>query len=180
MIASFLTLVMALNAGTGGPHVSTRGWVLYQNAATGISFRYPRSLRIHERRLQEFGLPDAELIVDLLGDTEMNPGTIVLRFIVNRGLSTPQSVAERVRVIRRGCQSTTTMLLDGHQALVCVYSSGRAAGLRWNVAVLYPRECTILSLLSGADSYEASPPPRDGAFPLLSIIKTLHFEPPKN
>jgi hypothetical protein len=168
---------MALNAGTGSPQVSTQGWVLYQNAATGISFRYPRSLRIHERRLQEFGLPDAELIVDLLGDTEMNPGTTVLRFIVNRSVATPQTVEERSRIIRKGCQSTTTMLLDGHQALVCVYT-GRAA-VHWSVVVLYPRECTILSLLAGADSYEASPPPRDGAFPLLSIIKTLHFEPPK-
>jgi hypothetical protein len=125
--------------------------------------------------VKEFGSPDAELIVDLVGDTAMNPGTVVLRFIVNRGVATPQTVAERSRIIREGCQSTTTMLLDGHQALVCVYS-GRAA-THWKAEVLYPRECTILTLLAGADSDEASPPPHDGTFPLLSIIKTLHFEP---
>jgi hypothetical protein len=175
MIASFLTLVMALTAGAAGDHVSTQKWILYHHVPTGISFRYPPQLRIHERNVKEFGLPDAELIVDLVGDTEMNPGTVVLRFIVNRGVATPQTVAERSRIIREGCQSTTAMLLDGHQALVCVYS-GRAA-THWKVEVLYPRECTILTLLAGADSDEASPPLRDGVFPLLSIIKTLHFGP---
>jgi hypothetical protein len=179
MIARFLTVVMALTAGTVGNHVSTQNWILYHNVATGISFRYPPSLRIHERNVQEFGLPDAELIVDLVGETEMNPGTVVLRFIVNRGVATPQTVAERSRIIRKGCQSTTTMLLDGHRALVCVSTVGRAALPRWSVAVLYPRECTILSLLAGADADEANPPPHDGTFPLLSIVKTLHFELPK-
>ena len=67
MIARFLTVVMALTAGTVGNHVSTQNWILYHNVATGISFRYPPSLRIHERNVQEFGLPDAELIVDLVG-----------------------------------------------------------------------------------------------------------------
>jgi hypothetical protein len=175
LMASFLTSTMTLPAATGGNPVSTQNWIFYHNTATGISFRYPPSLRIQERNVQEFGLPDAELIVDLVGDTAMNPGTVVLRFIVNRGVATPQTVAERSRIIRKGCQSTTTMLLDGHQALVCVYS-GRAA-THWKVEVLYPRECTILTLLAGADSDEASPPPHDGTFPLLSIIKTLHFEP---
>jgi len=178
MIARFLTLVMALAAGAAGDHVSTQNWILYHNVAAGISFRYPPSLRIHERDVKEFGLPDAELIVDLVGDTSINPRTVVLRFIVSRGVATRQTAAERSRINRKGCQSTTTMLLDGHQALVCVYS-GRAA-IHWEVEVLYPRECTILTLLAGADSDAASPPPHDGAFPLLSIIKTLHFDPAKN
>jgi hypothetical protein len=177
MIARFLTLLMVLSAGTVRNHVSTQDWVLYRNAATGVAFRYPPSLRVHERDVQEFGLLDAELIVDLVGDTEMNPGTVVLRFIVHRGLATPQKVAARSRSLRGSCKSLTSMPINGHQALVCVYT-GRAA-IHWRLEVLDPRECTIVSELLGADSYEADPPPHDGTFPLLSIIKTLHFELPK-
>ena len=177
MLAGLMTLLMALSAGTYSQHVSTQGWVLYRNAATGLTFRYPPSLRIQERNVQEFGLPDAEQIVDLVGDTEMNPGTVVLRFIVQRGMPTPQTVAARSRSLRKSCKSVTPMPIDGHQAFVCVYT-GRAA-IHWEIEVLEPRQCTILSLLAGADSYQADPPPHDGTFPILSIIKTVHFESPK-
>jgi len=156
-------------------------WVAYRDARTGLSFRYPRSLRVHERDPREFGLPDAEVIVDLLGDTTVNPGTIVLRFIVNRGETTPEMAAAKSRSIREKLsgekdprESVTFMQLDGHEALVGV-GCGRAA-CHWGVNILQPRECTILSLLAGADSNEALPPPHDGLFPLLTIIQSVHFE----
>ena len=68
----------------------------------------------------------------------------------------------------------TPMQLDGHEVLVEV-SCGRGA-CHWYVNLLQPRECTILSLLTGTDSDEALPPPHDGLFPLLSIIRTVHFD----
>jgi hypothetical protein len=155
-------------------------WVAYHDARTGLSFRYPSSLRVHERDPREFGLPDAEVIVDLLGDTTVNPDTIVLRFIVNRGETTPEMAAAKSRSIRERLssekdprESVTFMQLDGHEALVGV-GCGRAA-CRWAVNILQPRECTILSLLAGADSEEALPPPHDGLFPLLTIIQSVHF-----
>jgi len=177
MIARSLALLMIVSAGTVRNHVSTQDWILYRNAATRISFRYPPSLRIHERNVQEFGLQDAELIADLVGDTKLDPGTVVLRFIVNRGVATSQTVAARSQFLRSGCKSVSSMPLDGHQTLVCV-SCGRAA-CHWTVEVLEPRECTILTLLAGDDTDQALPPPHDGIFPLLSIIKTVHFESPR-
>jgi hypothetical protein len=65
------------------------------------------------------------------------------------------------------------MMIDGHEAVVCVSQGGAATG--WSVETLEPRECTILTLLGGADADQAVPPPHDGEFPLLSIIRTVHF-----
>lgn len=106
--------------------VNTSGWPLFRDARTGLTFRYPPSLRIRLRNRKDFGLPDAALIVDVDGDTEMNPGSIVLWFIVDRGNPTQDSVATRVRSLRSGCRSLTTMTIDAHPAFVCVYC-GRAA-----------------------------------------------------
>ncbi len=174
MIAKSFALLVTLAAGAADGPVGTHDWILYRNTATGISFRHPRSLRVHERDPREFGLRDAELIVELVGDTKLNPGAIVLRFIVNRGQATPETIVQRSKSLRGWCKSVSLMRLDGHQALVCVWC-GRAA-CHWTVEVLQARQCTILSLLGGADSDEAAPPPHDGIFPLLSIIQTLHFE----
>jgi len=176
MSATSLSLLIILAAAPANAHVDTQGWILYRNTATGISFRHPPSLRVHERDPQEFHLPDAELIVDLVGDTKANPGTVVLRFIVNRGEAPPRTVSQRSKFLRATSKSLSYMPLDGHQALVCI-DCGRAA-CHWSVEVLQPRECTILTLLNDPVEDEV-PPPHDGIFPLLSIIQTLHFELPK-
>jgi hypothetical protein len=156
-------------------------WLSYRNAATGLSFRYPPSLRIHERDPESFGLPDVERITDLLGDTKLNPGTIVLRFLIKRGETTPEMAAAKARTEREkyarpdwdSRESVTTVQLDGHEALVSI-GCGRAA-CHWAVSILQPRECAILTLVNEPieDSFS---PPHDGTFPLLSIIKTVHLE----
>jgi len=176
MIVTSPALLLALVAAANS-QVVTQGWVSYRNTTTGLNFRYPPSLRVHQRDPQQFGLQGAELIVDLVGDTKLNPGTVVLRFIVNRGEATPLTVSQRLKSLRTGCKSLSYIYLDRHRVPVCV-SCGRAA-CHWSVEVLQPRECTILTLLGGADYDEGQPPPRDGIFPLLSIIETLHFELPK-
>ena len=160
--------------------VNPAAWARYDNRATGLSFRYPSYLRIRERDPISFGLPEVEEITELLGDTKLNPGTVVLRFMVNRGETTPETAAAKARAARERYASNTddreslsTMQLDGHEALVAV-GCGRAA-CHWGVSVLQPRECGILTLLGGEDSSEATAPPHDGLFPLLSIIRTVHF-----
>jgi hypothetical protein len=157
------------------------GWLSYHNAATGLLFRYPPSLRINERDPQSFGLPDVEEITDLLGDTTLNPGTIALRFIVWRGERTPEMAAAKARDEREkharpdwdSRESLTTIQLDGHEALVSV-GCGRAA-CHWAVNILQPRDCAIFTMISDPieDTYL---PPHDGTFPLLSIIKTVRLE----
>ena len=173
MIVTSPALLLALFAAANS-QVATQGWVSYRSATTGLTFRYPPSLRVHQRDPQEFGLQDAELIVDLVGDTKLNPGTVVLRFIVNRGEATRRTMSQRLKLLRAGCRSLSYMYLDGHRVPVCV-SCARGA-CHWSVEVLQPRECTILTLLGGADHDEGQPPPHDGIFPLLSIIETVHFE----
>ncbi|MGB9456184.1 MAG: hypothetical protein WCB12_09085 [Bryobacteraceae bacterium] len=174
MIATTLILMVACAATAADSRVATDGWALYRSAATGLSFRHPPSLRVHERDPQEFGLQDAELIVDLIRDTKLNPGTVVLRFIVNRGGATPQTVSQRLKSLRMSCRSLSFVFVNGNRTPVCV-SCGRAA-CHWTVDVLQPRECTILTLLAGSDADQAQPPPHDGILPLLSIIETVHFE----
>ena len=159
---------------------NTSDWIGYHNPLTGLSFRYPAYLRIRERDPRSFGLPNAEEITDLVTDKNVS----VLRFIVNRGETTPETAAAKSRSIREAAlsdpdlrESVTFMELDGHEAPVTV-SCGRAA-CHWFVHILQPRECTILSLLTGADADESQASPRDDSFPLLSIINSVHFEVPQ-
>ena len=177
VIATSFALVTALVAAAAHGQAAAPAWIKYRNAATGLSFRYPPALKVHERDPQEFGLQEhAVLVVDLVGDTKVNPGTVVLRFIVGRGELPEAAVPKRLESLRAGCKSFSYVPIDGHQAPVCV-SCGRAA-CHWAVEVLQPRECTILTLLGGADADEAEAPPHDGTFPLRSIIETVHFELP--
>ena len=59
----------------------------------------------------------------------MNPGTVVLRFLVRSGHLAPSARAGKLKQLRTGCKSTSSMMIDGH----------------------------------------------DAEFPLLSIIRTVHF-----
>jgi hypothetical protein len=179
---------VAVSAGDAGKETtpasgtaSAADWMTYQSAATGLSFRYPPALRIRERDPESFGLPDVEEITELRGDTKLNPDTVVLRFFVKRGTTTPEAAAAQARAERErharpdadSRESVTTMELDGHDALVSV-GCGRAA-CHWGVSILQPRVCMILTLIPEPIEDSLSPP-HDGTFPLLSIIKTVHVE----
>src|SRR5947208_15894960 len=125
--------------GVGGGAASPAEWVPYHNSATGLSFRYPASLRIRERDPRSFGLPDAEEVTELVGDTKLNPGTVVLRFIVNRGETTPETAAAKARAVREryarpdtdSRESLTTMQLDGHEARSEERRVGKECRSRW-------------------------------------------------
>ncbi len=173
--------VCAKDTAKGENTTNAADWLSYHNAATGLVFRYPPSLRIHERDPQSFGLPDVEEITDLLGDTKFNPGTIALRFVVQRGERTPEMAAAKARDEREkhakpdsdSRESLTTIQLDGHEALVSVGCGHPAC--QWAVNILQPRECAIFTMIHEPieDTYS---PPHDGTFPLLSIIQTVRLE----
>lgn len=160
--------------------VSQGGWLNYHSPVSGLSFRYPPSLRIEERSPRSFGLPEAQEITDLVGDTPMNPGSVVLRFIVDRGRTNAELAARRITLLKeqysgsdKPLRSATPIHVDGHEALVKVDCFPTC---RWSVNIFQPRNCTILSVLGGADAAYAEPPLRDdSAFPLLTIIETVHF-----
>jgi len=68
------------------------------------------------------------------------------------------------------------MTVDGHEAIIGC-GCGSAACL-WSVLTLQPRECSIFPMLGSEDGSGNALPPRDGQFPLLSIIHGVHFESP--
>lgn len=174
-IAALLLAVCA--AASDGAAQNVR-WTQFHDSQTGLFFRYPPELHVRLRDPQKFGLPRVETIVDLIGNTKFNRDTIVLRFLVNRGYITARERARKVRELRRACMKTSSIVVGRHKAVVCV-SAGSAA-VHWSVEILDPRECTILTLLGGADYRQSLPPPHDGDFPLLSIIRTVHFRAPND
>jgi len=137
--------------------------------------------------------PDLATAVDLVGDTPVNRDTTVLQFIVFRRPMTPEMAAEKIKQAfeaqsrlhedeiktapetgRPVCSSLKTMHLDGHDALMRI-DCGRAAW-HWRIVILQPRPCLIATGLTGSDYAESVPPPHDGTFPLLSIIRTVHLD----
>lgn len=112
-------------------------WIRFHDSRTGLSFRYPPDLHIRRRDPRKFRIPNVVTIVDLTGNTKLNPGTIVLRFIVRRGISSAREAARRHAELCRGSVKTSPMRVDGHEAVVCI-SRGRAA-VHWSVEILQPR-----------------------------------------
>ena len=165
-------------------------WLVYRNAKDGLSFRYPPSMRVEERDPATFGYEEPfvpDVIVDLRGDGSNNRDLIVMRFISARGQKRPEMAAARARSLleshphedstgRVSAGAVGSMQLDGHEAIVSC-GCGRAA-CQWSVATLQSRECTIFPMDPG-DPNASQIPLHDGEFPLLSIIKTVHFLPTK-
>ena len=169
-----LLVVLALICiGSFPTAAQTSQWIQFHDPKTGLSFRYPPDLHIRHRDPRHFNLPALQSVVELIGDTRVNPGTVVLRFLVRRGHLSPSARVEKLKQLRKACKSTRPLMIDGHEAVVCV-SAGSAA-THWSVEILDPRKCTIVTLLGGADADQAAPPPHDGKFPLLSIMRTVRF-----
>lgn len=135
------------------------------NAENGLSFRYPPSMRVEEKDPATFHFDyPPQVIVDVLG-----PGAI-LRFICAAGVKTPEMAAATLRRFPKQSSEDerlcASMQIDGHDAFV-----GGPFNGPWSVNVLQPRECEIFPMAGSDDA----PPPHDGKFPLLSIVRTVHF-----
>ena len=118
LLALAVTMIFALaldsrialsmeHGGVGGGAASPAEWVPYHNAATGLSFRYPASLRIRERDPRPFRVPEGGEVSYLVGDTATNPDTTVLRFLVKAGEMTPEIAARRARGLRENHANDT-------------------------------------------------------------------------
>ena len=196
---------MSTEVPTGQPPISTSGWREFHDPAVGLSFRYPPSLRVRVKEPQNLGIPPftgqdlsnpstgLAQAVDLIGDTPVNTGAIVLSFLLFREPRTPEMAAEKIKRAfkfqsrvheaeienapesgRPVCSSLSTMHLDGLEALLQI-DCGRAA-LHWKIIILQPRPCLISTGLMGSDYAESVPPPHDGMFALLSIIRTVDID----
>jgi hypothetical protein len=149
-------------------------WLTYRNSKIGLSFRYPPSMRIKEMDPVSFHFDVVpEVTVDLRVDEQDYPNAPILRFICAQGRKTPEMAASKVHTLLRIHPKGSTMQVDDHEAIISC-SCGSAA-CAYSVLTLQPYECEILPMVSkeGFDDYL---PPHDGGYPLLSIIKTVHFE----
>lgn len=161
-------------------------WLSYRNPINGLAFLYPPSMRVEERNPATFHFDVApEVIVDLKGNEPNNPNVTVMRFICAAGRKTPEMAAGKARALLKTRPESTpggsvangaigAMQIDGHEAIVSC-GCGRAA-CHYGIVTLQPYECRILPMVTGDGFADNDPPPHDGEFPLLSIIKTVHFE----
>lgn len=161
-------------------------WLHYRNSENGLSFRYPPSIRVEERNPRPFHLDvTPEVVVDLKGDEPNNPNITVMRFICYRGRRTSKDATGAARELlkthpredasgRVDDGSIGAIRVAGHEAIVSC-SCGRAA-CGYSIHVLQPYSCQILPMVGGDGFRDNLPPPHDGMFPLLSIVRTVHFQ----
>lgn len=154
-------------------------WVVYENPSVGLTFRHPPDLRTTEAADHIRTGLNAKAVIELVGRTEQDPDTIVLRFIIEPFRDPPfksdwTGAGDYLAHERAGCNSSTYLSIDGHRALNCV-SCGRAA-CSWTVVLAEPLRCNILTF-ADAETFgkRTAMRPHDGHFPILSILRTLHF-----
>jgi len=179
---SALGTVLAQADTNRGPGASDQ-WQEYRNAAIGLSFKYPPTMLVHERSARAFGLSPDLVIIDLVGDIPANH-SIALRFECSAVTVTPEQATHDIqRAFGQHASdpdphdSLKAVYLDGHEALESVACERNTC--QSTVHFLQPRGCDVFSMLGGADANDRTRPPRDGTFPLLSILKTVHFETAK-
>jgi TonB family protein len=164
-----LGLLVASGILVGSAPGAAPNWISYENPKVGFAFRYPSDLRVREAPEESRREVGAESIIEI---TSGRPATVVLRFIVR-----PTSIwqAPDLSSLRHGCRSSSGLQIDGYPGLVCV-TCGRAA-CSWTIHMIKPTQLAILSLTREANLGRTPPAPHDGRFPILSIIRTLHFIP---
>lgn len=153
-------------------------WQVFEDAASGLSFRYPPSMRVEVRNVpptEEFdriGMARWDKSIYLHGDSNLNPDMIRLSFLhrAARKSGTAAPSAPSRQQLRRSCRP---MQLPAVEACLCVWQ-GRAVR-SWTVYI----SAFDWSIRSGDNELSADgdpgtePPPHDGLFPLLSIIRTV-------
>lgn len=156
-------------------------WLVYRDAKSGLSFRYPPSLWVEKPDPAKLGLPDDWIVVDLRGNVGLKlRDFIVLRFQCAPGEQTPEMAAVNAHAFLRqpqgehNCIPGTSIRLDSHEAILeC--GCGWGGSCEWNIEILQPRACSVSPGGPPARFNDNLPPPHDGHFPLLSILKTVHF-----
>jgi len=154
-------------------------WVVYENPNIRLTFRHPPGLWTREAPDQIRAGLGAAAVIELVGKTELDPATIVLRFVIDP-FKDPQFSSDVTRTgddlahERIGCSSYSYLTIDGHQALNCV-TCGRAA-CSWTVMLAKPIRCRILSFEDRKTfGKRTAMRPHDGRFPILSILRSIRF-----
>ena len=170
-----------LNPSASRDDAAEGDWLSYRNLKSGLSFRYPPSLWVGEPDPAKLGLPD-DSIVDLRGYVGLKRRhIIVLRFMCEPGEQTPETAAANAHAFlshhqgKYDCAPVTSIRLDGNEAILFC-SCGWGGSCQWTVYILQPRACSIFPGGPPAGPDDNHLPLHDGHFPLLSIIKTVHFE----
>jgi hypothetical protein len=152
-------------------------WLSYRSTQTGLSFRYPSSMDVVEIDPLELSGEERDTqIVDLRGHG------LIMRFDCGTEKKTPQIAAARIEELRRAYGKElliSEIEIDGHIALEgcdCIHPACGGPDCWWAVRIAQPRECLIHVMVGSevplSDYY---PPAHDGTYPLMSIIKTVHF-----
>jgi hypothetical protein len=143
--------------------ISQSEWTVYRHPI-GVSFRHPRYLRPVSVDVNVFHIEGLVAAIDLVTEDSR----VVLRFMVSEPGDNPLAVNFDRAFLRKVCKTYRSLKIGKADAVNCV-TCGRGA-CHWAVHVLGRRQVQIFTSL--ADESD-QPGPRDGTFPLLSIIRSL-------
>ena len=164
-IASF-----SVASGLANTAQSMDQWAMYEDKTHGFSFRYPSDLHIVTLEPDPFHIEGLVAAIEL--HTNSKPELDVLRIMVvdptrfRKGMAYPMDLNK----LRPICQNYKEFKIGGRTAANCV-TCGRAA-CHWYVYVPGRMEFKIFSM-EGDISEQREP--KNGAYPLLSIIRSFTF-----
>jgi hypothetical protein len=167
----------------------TSGWLEYDDTTSGLSFRYPSSMRVREDT-QSFKVdnPYGHIQKIVVLETKesvlpnVEPGEVLIFFIKDNGLFPERPWVETFETERKGCRSWRSRTIDGHRALECISCGSAACNL--NIELFDPHRCTIMEgnlvwSYAAAEGDSTYLKLHDGRLPLLSIVNSVHFKSSK-
>ena len=147
-----------------------RVWNTYRDATLGFSFEFPADLSLERKDVEAFNIEGLVGVIDVVAKSR---SLIVLRVFTFEG-SNPMTPRYDRATLRKVCKNFKDIKLrDGAGAINCV-TCGRGA-CSWSVYVLGERWFELISFGSYSGS---TPEPRDGRFPLLTMVRS--FRPTEN
>lgn len=146
-------------------------WTTFRNSTLGYSFRYPSDLEVNRPPVANFGI---EGLVDVVDLRSVRGRQNVFRVLVVEARGNPRVTVYDPPFLRKVCKTHEEFRIDGRLAINCV-TCGRAS-CAWTVYVPGSRE---FHMLSGLTSEREEPRPRDGQFPIRSIIDSFRWHAPE-
>lgn len=140
-------------------------WKTFEDRTVGVSFRYPRALRVESRDVHQFNIEGLVAAIDLISESE---GETILRFMITDPRGNRMAVDYTPEFLHRVCKTYRRMRVDSRDAANCVTCG--SGGCEWTVHVFgYPQ----VEVFTGVADERYKPAPDDATFPLLTIIKSL-------
>jgi hypothetical protein len=164
LAAAALTVFGIVGAGAG-QQPSRDGWLTYVDPYERFSFRYPSNLTVKSEDPEKLHIEGLVAVVNLVSRPE---SPVVLRLLATEPAGNRMAVSYDRAFLRKVCKSYEEIRIGPLSAVNCV-TCGRAA-CSWTTHVLGRRQ---FSFLTGLPDEADSTGPRDGAFPLLSIVQSL-------